>query len=73
MHRHSPRAVPTQDRQGEQGERRLAAEHHDGPDDTEAIGTAHALHQGGATGDHEGGGQQVRARAGAFKQRPDHG
>jgi hypothetical protein len=36
MDRNSPRAVPPENRDGQQGERRLAAEHHHGP------GHAHA-------------------------------
>ena len=40
MHRYSPRAVPAQDRYGQQGERGLAAEDHGGPGHADGIGAA---------------------------------
>jgi hypothetical protein len=73
VHRHPPRAVPAQDRYGQQGEPGFAAEHHGGPGHADGIGAAQTLHQGRAAGDQQSRGHQGRARAGAFEQRPDHG
>jgi hypothetical protein len=65
--------VPAQDRDGQQGERALAAEHHRGPGDPDAVRVAQALDQPGATGHHQGGGYSGRTRPGSFGQRADHG
>jgi len=73
VHRHSPRAVPAKDGNGEQGERGFAAEDHRCPGDADRIGAAQPLHQDGAAGHHQGGGHQGRARSRSFEQRPDHG
>ena len=73
VHRHAPRAVQAEHRDGQQGERRLAAEDRDGPGHADGVGPAEPLHQPGACRHDEGGGHGRGLRAGPLQQRADQG
>ena len=73
VHRHAPRAVPAEHRDGQQGERSLAAEDRDGPGHADGVGSAEPLYEASACRHDEGGGHGRGVRAGALQQRADQG